>query len=129
MERKVVRAGIAAAALLAALALIPSAPVTAAGKPIRLTGAGNSYAGFSKVGIMVLTYLKKQFPDRDMWIDYHEAGTRFRDGMLALGDGQADIVFANTPHLVAMAYKGAQRWTRRSCLCGHPARQTCHVSP
>jgi len=106
MERKVVQAGIAAAALLAALALIPPAPVTAAGKPIRLTGAGNSYAGFSKVGIMVLTYLKKQFPDRDMWIDYHEAGTRFRDGMLALGDGQADIVFANTPHLVAMAYKG-----------------------
>jgi uncharacterized protein len=73
---------------------------------IRLTGAGNSYAGFSKVGIMVLQHLKREFPDRKMWIDYHEAGTQFRDGMTALGNGQADIVFANTPHLVAMAYKG-----------------------
>jgi hypothetical protein len=41
MERKVVRAGIAAAALLVALALIPSAPVTAAGKPIRPSASKN----------------------------------------------------------------------------------------
>ena len=82
----------------------PAAP--ARGNEIRLTGAGNSYAGFSKVGTMVLRHLKREFPERDMWMDYHEAGTRFRDGMIALGNGKADIVFANTPHLVDMAYRG-----------------------
>ena len=99
---------------LALLALACSQPAPEAAAPaapatdteIRLTGAGNSYAGFSKVGTMVLQHLKRQFPERDMWIDYHEAGTRFRDGMVALANGKADIVFANTPHLVDMAYRG-----------------------
>ena len=89
----------------------PAAEASATAAPerdtaIRLTGAGNSYPGFSKVGTMVLRHLKQQFPERDMWIDYHEAGTRFREGMVALANGKADLVFANTPHLVDMAYRG-----------------------
>ena len=75
-------------------------------KSIRFAGAGNSYPGFSRVGLMMLGHLKPQYPDRDMWIDYHESGRQFRDGVLRVANHQAEIAFTNPGHLPALAVRG-----------------------
>jgi hypothetical protein len=73
---------------------------------IRFTGAGNSYPGFQRVGLMMLGALKRDYPTYDTWIDYHEGGRQFRDGILRVSRGDAEIVFANPAHTPTLAYRG-----------------------
>lgn len=87
-------------------------------KAIRIAGAGNSYAGFSRVAVLLLSNLKPLYPDRDMWMDYHNISRAFRDGILLVGDGKAEVVFVNTPHLAAMAVAGRGLFDRPVPLRG-----------
>ncbi|OFW37637.1 MAG: hypothetical protein A3F70_18985 [Acidobacteria bacterium RIFCSPLOWO2_12_FULL_67_14] len=114
-------------ALLGVLALVQcsqpapapeaAAPATNGGqagarKYIRFTGAGNSYPGFTRVGLMMLGALKRDYPDHDTWIDFHESGRQFRDGVLRVMQGDAEIVFANPAHTPTLAYRGVAVFTK-----------------
>lgn len=118
MNTKLVLKGICCAAGLLALvqcsspsqsdetAAAQAGPSGESRRYIRFTGAGNSYPGFSRVGLMMLRYLKPQYPDHDTWLDYHESGRQFRDGVMRVAEGNAEIVFTNPGHLPALAVRG-----------------------
>jgi len=114
MDRKIVLKGVFCAAALLGLvqcsqppaAPVAQAPAPPAGKSIRFAGAGNSYPGFQRVGLMMLSNLKQRYPDRDTWIDYHESGRQFRDGVLRVANHQAEIAFTNPAHTPTLAVRG-----------------------
>ena len=75
-------------------------------RSIRISSGGVGYSAYSLVSVWLLSNLKKQYPERDMWLDYHVTGTTFRDGFLLVADHKAEITLVNTHHLAAMALKG-----------------------
>jgi len=73
---------------------------------IHISGAGVGYGGFVNVSLWLADNLMKQNDDLTIWFDYYYTGKAFRDGVLLLADGKADICLVNSQGVSNMALRG-----------------------
>lgn len=76
-----------------------------AGQELRITG-GVGYRLFLGISRWLAEPLKREFPDLQIWIDYHETGRGFRDSVLALAKGDAELALVNSRAVAGMAMRG-----------------------
>lgn len=79
---------------------------------IRISSGGVGYGGYVRISLWLLSNLKKQYPERDLWLDYHLTQRAFRDGLLLIGNRKAEISVVNTHSLAAMALRGRGLFNR-----------------
>ena len=79
---------------------------------IRISSGGVGYGGYVRISLWLLSNLKKQYPERDFWLDYHLTQQAFRDGLLHLENNKAEISLVNTHSLATMALRGRGLFNR-----------------
>jgi uncharacterized protein len=88
------------------------------GKDIHMSSAGVGYGGYARIALWMLNNLLQQDPAMNLWVDLHTTGKRFRDGLLVLADGKAEISLVNSQGLAMMALKGKGLFERPIPLRG-----------
>lgn len=115
------------AILLTAL-LTTSVSVAQAPEPLRIAGAGVGYGGFFEIGAWLADELAAWEEKPRVWINYYHSGTYFKNGLLLLESGEADICLVNSRGLAAMALRGRgvfQRSIPVRAIAALPQRDWC----
>ncbi|MBI3940962.1 MAG: TAXI family TRAP transporter solute-binding subunit [Acidobacteria bacterium] len=99
------------AAGFVALALISSTWGQVQDKPekkvIRFASAGTGWGGFLKISLWLADNLLKRDTTLSLWVNYaYTTGRGFRDNLLMLADGQAEVAVVNSHGLASMASRG-----------------------
>lgn len=85
---------------------------------VRVANAGLASGYYTRIALWLLHNLlpedRRQDPEWSTWLEYRRAiiGMDFRDGLLKLADGKAEVALVNSSGVTAMAFRGAGLFDR-----------------